>query len=67
MSCAEKLNTYSHLNLTYALAPKKEKSQNAFNVNLIKILHVALNPKITVILELHSFTGPFLQLSHVTN
>ena len=68
--CAEKLNAYTHLNLKYALATKKKKKKNlkyAFNVNLIKILYVVLNPKITIILELHSFTHHFLQLSYVTD
>ena len=66
--CAEKLNTYTHLNLKYALATKKKKNlKYAFNVNLVKILYVVLNPKITIILELHSFTYHFLQLSYVTD
>lgn len=48
--------------------PKKKKNlKYAFNVNLIKILYVVLNPKITIILELHSFTHHFLQLSYVTD
>ena len=47
--------------------PKKKNLKYAFNVNLIKILYVVLNPKITIILELHSFTYHFLQLSYVTD
>lgn len=43
----------------------KKNLKYAFNVNLIKILYVALNQKITIILELHSFTHHFLQLSYV--
>ena len=46
---------------------KKKNLKYAFNVNLIKILYVVLNPKITIILELHSFTHHFLQLSYVTD
>ena len=45
----------------------KKNLKYAFNVNLIKILYVALNQKITIILELHSFTHHFLQLSYVTD
>lgn len=46
---------------------KKKNLKYAFNVNLVKILYVVLNPKITIILELHSFTHHFLQLSYVTD
>ena len=66
--CAEKLNTYTPKSQICIGNQKKKKNlKYAFNVNLIKILYVVLNPKITIILELHSFTHHFLQLSYVTD